>query len=67
MIYASGLPASIVAVRMMTVALRDGVWEDLMGYTELGKKALKEQREEERDVERTEHEVFGTSEKELIG
>jgi len=28
-----------------------------------GKKALKEQREEERDVERTEHEVFGTSEK----
>jgi hypothetical protein len=35
MAYAVCLPATIIAVRMMLVAAREGVWEEFMGYTEL--------------------------------
>jgi hypothetical protein len=35
MAYAVCLPATIIAVRMMLVAAREGVWEEFMGFTEL--------------------------------
>jgi len=34
-LYASCLPTTIVAVRMITVASREGVWDDFMGYIDL--------------------------------
>jgi hypothetical protein len=34
-IYALCIPATIVGVRMIGVAVQQGVWEEFMGYTEL--------------------------------
>lgn len=34
-VYALCVPATLVAVRMMFMARKEGVWEEFMGYTEL--------------------------------